>query len=42
MFKSQKKEKIWKLEKKEIFYINLHLRGRLEKEFTACYDELMP
>jgi len=27
---------------KDIFYINLHLKHRLDKEFTACWGELMP
>jgi len=26
----------------KIFYINLHLKDRLDIEFTACYGELMP
>jgi len=34
-----KKEKIWKSKK---FCINLHLKDRLQMEFTACYGELMP
>jgi len=24
------------------FYINLHLKDRLEMEFTACWSQLMP
>jgi len=27
---------------KDIFYINLHLKDRLDIEFTAFYCELMP
>jgi len=38
MFENQKKT----MEIKEIFYINLHLKDRLDIEFTACYIELMP
>jgi len=27
---------------KRNFYINLHLKDRLDIEITACYSELMP
>jgi len=30
------------MEIKEIFYINLHLKDRLNTEFTAWLGELMP
>jgi len=30
------KKKIENMEIKEIFYINLHLKDRLQMEFTAC------
>jgi len=40
MFKSQKKKR--KYGSKRNFYINLHLRDRLDIELTACYGELMP
>jgi len=30
------------MEIKDIFYINLHLRDRLDIEFTACEGDLMP
>jgi len=38
MFKNQRKRKYGN----EFFYINLHLKDRLDIEFTACYGELMP
>jgi len=34
MFENQKKEKLWKY--KNFFNINIHLRDRLDIEFTAC------
>jgi len=39
MIENQKREKIWKL---KTFYINLHLKDRLQMEFTAslCEREL--
>jgi len=40
MFESQKKKR--KYGNKRTFYINLHLKDRLDIEFTACYSELMP
>ena len=40
MFESQKKRE--NMEIKEPFYINLHLKDRLDIEFIACYSELMP
>jgi len=39
MFENQKKRLIWKW---KIFYINLHPKDRLDIEFTACWDEMMP
>jgi len=30
------------MEIKDIFFINLHLKDRLDIEFTACQGELMP
>jgi len=30
------------MEIKYIFYINFHLKYRLDIEFTACYGELIP
>jgi len=39
MFENQKKRKYGS---KRYFYINLHLRDRLDIEFTACEGELMP
>jgi len=30
------------MEIKEFFYINLHLRDRLNIEFATCLEELMP
>jgi len=38
--KTRKKRK--KYGNKRYFYINLHLRDRLDVEFTACKGELMP
>jgi len=35
MFENQKKREIY-------FYINPHLKYRLDIEFTACYSKLMP
>jgi len=40
MFENQKKK--IKYGNKRYFYINLHLKDRLDIEFTACYGELMP
>ena len=40
MFKHQKKKR--KYGKKRYFYINLHLKDRLDMEFTACGGEMMP
>ena len=37
--KTRKKEENMEIKK---FLINLHLEGRLDTEFTACLDELMP
>jgi len=34
MFENHKKRE--NMEVKDIFYINLHLRDRLDTEFTAC------
>jgi len=31
-----------KYRNKRNFYINLHLKDRLDTEFTACLGELMP
>jgi len=39
MFENQKKRKIGN---KRFFYINLHLKDRLDIRFTACEGELMP
>jgi len=39
MFENQKKRKYGNNRK---FYINLHLKDRLDIKFTACYSELMP
>jgi len=41
MFESQKEKRKYG-NKKISFYINLHLRDRLDIEFTAYYSELMP
>jgi len=40
MFENQKKKN--KYGNKRYFYINFHLKYRLDIEFTACYIELMP
>jgi len=40
MFENQKKKR--KYGNKINFYINLHLRDRLDIEFTACKGGLMP
>ena len=40
MFENQKKKR--KYRNKRYFYINLHLRERLDIEFTTCEGELMP
>ena len=37
--KPEKKENV---EIKDIFYIHLHLKDRLDIEFTTCKSELMP
>jgi len=39
MFENQKKRKYGN---RKYFYINLHLKDRLDIEFTACYSEQMP
>jgi len=39
MFENQRKRKYGN---KSYFYINFHLRDRLDIEFTACEGELMP
>jgi len=39
MFENQKRET---MEIKRHFYINLHLKDRLDIEFTDCGGELMP
>jgi len=39
MFENHKKRKYGN---KRNFCINLHLKDRLDIEFTACYSELMP
>jgi len=39
MFENQKKIN---MEMKDIFYISLHLKDRLDIKFTACWGELMP
>jgi len=39
MFENQKKRKYGN---NRYFYINPHLKYRLDIEFTACYNELMP
>jgi len=38
-FKTRKKDKYGN---KTRFYINLHIKDRLDVEFTACQGELMP
>jgi len=38
MLENQKKRKYGN---KRNFYINIHLEDRLDREFTACYGELM-
>jgi len=40
MFENQKKRR--KYGNKRNFYINLHLKDRLDIELTACSGELMP
>jgi len=39
MFENQKKIN---MEIKDIFYINIHPKDRLDIEFTACWGEIMP
>jgi len=39
MFETRKKRKFGN---KRNFYKNIHLKDRLDIEFTACYSELMP
>jgi len=39
MFENQKKRENMEI---NFFYINLHLRYRLDIKFTACNGELMP
>jgi len=39
-FKTRKKER--KYGNKRYLYVNLHLKGRLDIEFTACQGALMP
>jgi len=40
MYVNQKKKR--KYGNKRNFYINVHLKDRLDIEFTACYGDLMP
>ena len=40
IFENQNKRK--NIDLKDIFYINLHLKDRLDIEFTACKGKIMP
>jgi len=40
MFENQKKRRTFG--NKRNFHTNLHIKDRLNMEFTACYGELMP